>query len=287
MQIKKSLKELYYSKIENDQDLEKAGLKDKIKAGLIAGSASLLGTPFSSQINQPEPTKQEIPAEQKVSVKQETPAKQPSKLLEPGEILKEYQDPRHIPTEEFYENKYGLPKRLITSIRVAGEMSDWDQASNLGTKTVYQFTPHTRKLYIKKYNVDPWKDTDSSIHATALHLKESMNWAKKKFKEKDEHKLGILAAQHFHGGPNTKLWGGVNEKYRHRINKGWKMLQSDPDIEHLDHIFKQPQTIAEKSMQHYVDETLYKSLQEVKKQDFQSIVDEILYKSLNEVIKKS
>lgn len=237
--------------------LEKARLKDKIKTGLMAGSVSLFSSPTNNQINQPEPPKQEVVE------------KEPSKLIQPGEILKNYQDPRHIPTEEFYENKYGLPKRLITSIRVAGEMSHWDEASGLGTKTVYQFTPHTRNLYLKKYNVDPWKDTDSSIHATALHLKESMDWAKKKFKVKNEHDLGVLAAQHFHGGPNTKLWGNVNAKYGYRINKGWKILQSNPDIEHLDHVFKQPQTVAEKSLKEEVD-SLKKSIEEITKNHFVS-----------------
>lgn len=288
MQLKKSLKELYYSKNENNENLEKAGLKDKIKTGIVAGSSLLFNPSIQNQTQPIELPKQETvsPLKEEASFSENT-KQEPEKFLKPGEILHDYRDPRHLATEEFYENKFGLPKKIITSIRVAGEMSHWGEASNLGTKTVYQFTPHTRKLYIKKYGVDPWKDTESSIHATALHLKESMNWANKKFKPKNEHQQTILAAKHFHGGPKTFLWGKVNENYGKRIDKGRKMLLADSSLEHLDHIFKQPnQMITQKSIQYYVDEVLAKSLHEVETESIQIIVDEALQKSLEEVIKK-
>lgn len=252
MQLKKEIEHLKKS---IETELEKAGLSSKIKAGLL-GAGSLFSTPVNNQTEMPEiPKKEPVVQEQK---KQNT-----SNLLQPGEILKDYHDPRHIATEEFYENKYGLPKRHITAIRVAGEMSHWDQASNLKTKTTYQFTPTTRNLFIKKYDIDPWKDTDSSIHATALHLKEGMKWAKQKFKIKNQHDLAVISAKHFHAGPNVSNWGDINKNYGFRISKGLKILQSNPQIEHLDDHFKQPHTVAEKSIQEELD-SLKKSIKDLK-----------------------
>lgn len=255
------------------EELQKVSLKDKFKAGL-ASLGALVG---AGDIKEPEQTTilpEIASAEAPVAASTPTPATAPTvkpvpqfkftnpkhnenakkipfqrlteqqgsdiykNPIKPGEKIEDYTDPRHIPIEEHYEKLYELPHRLITTIRVAGEMSNWGQASNLGTKTPYQFTPSTRKLYLNKYGIDAWKDTENSVHATALHLKESLVWAKNKFKTKDPHRLSVLAAQHFHGGPNVNNWGSVNDAYGDRVFDSLKILQSNKDIYHLDNVFK-------------------------------------------------
>lgn len=256
------------------EELQKVSLKNKLKIGL-AGFSTLTGV---GDVAEQKPKQEQISAQEAISEPVSAPIPSPTTIPSPksvsqfkftnpkhdenakkipfqrlteqqnkeiyqnpvksGEIIEDYTDPRHLPTEEHYEKLYNLPHRLITTIRVAGEMSNWKQASSLGTKTTYQFTPSTRRLYLKKYGVDAWKDTENSVHATALHLKESLNWAKNNFKTKNPHELSVIAAQHFHGGPNTNNWGSVNDAYGNRIFDSLKILQSDKDIYHLDNVFK-------------------------------------------------
>lgn len=229
------------------EDVEK-GLKEAIvgaaMAGALAGGSLHAGTPASHLHSG------EIGASgDHGSVSSSYPlGKAPSyKHLKPGEILTSHRDPKHFATERHYEKSYNLPSGLISSIRLAGERSDWHQSSNHNTKSPYQFTSKTKDLYSKKYKVDAHKDTDSAIHATALHLKESIRFVDKKFKPKTEHKRAVLAAKHFHGGPSTNEWGPVNRAYGERIGKGLKELRSNPSLTNLDHIFDPKRSVASES----------------------------------------
>ena len=64
---------------------------------------------------------------------------------------------------------YGLLARLIK-----GE-SGFDQSavSDKGARSITQFIPSTRRAFIEKYNVDPWKDKASAVRAAKIHL---MKW---------------------------------------------------------------------------------------------------------------
>ena len=273
-------KELY--KIEKEletlkksvQDIiEKSSFSDKIKTGLISGAALLTAqpsktptlnsiTPKTEQVaSKPEPTKQNFvfPADSAYSTYEQT---KPLKILspqdkqiiknhpiKPGQILQDYRDPRHIPVEEEFEQKFGLPHRMITAIRVAGELSNWNDKSAFNTLTPYQFRPSTRNAFLKRDNVDAYKDTRSAIHATALHLKDNMNRINNWKKNNDSRIAGmadteqekwLLAARLFNGSLDAVASGDKeNSDYAHRIQYGLKILQNNPDVHHLDSIIQE------------------------------------------------
>lgn len=59
---------------------------------------------------------------------------------------------------------------------VQGESGDDPGAvSNAGARGRTQFMPASRQEAIRKYGVDPLKDTDSALHAAALHLRGKIN----------------------------------------------------------------------------------------------------------------
>lgn len=89
------------------------------------------------------------------------------------DIPKSYKDPAYDRAEEIASARTGVPASAIRTIRMKGEMSNDDQVSEKGAKTVYQFTPTSRDLFLKKYGVDAYsKNAVERATAAALHLKE-------------------------------------------------------------------------------------------------------------------
>jgi hypothetical protein len=102
--------------------------------------------------------------------------------------------------------KVGIPVELLQAVRLAGERTDADRVSSAGARTPYQFTPQTRKLFMNKYKVDPWSTPINAATAAAYHLKESLD---KGLSNED-------ALREYHGGPDRKKWGKVNDAYASR-----------------------------------------------------------------------
>jgi len=266
-------KELIDLKKSINEMLEKSSFSDKIKAGLV-GASTLLNnqSPRPQAPNTPAPKAEQIAPktetqqqkfafpetspysvfEQNIPLKILTP--QDKKIMEnhplkPGQILHNYRDPRHIPEEEAAEKKFGIPHRMITAIRVAGELSNWNDRSKFNTLTPYQFRESTRNAFLKRDKVDAYKDTKSAIHATALHLKDNINRINNWKKNNDPRVVGmanteeekwLLAAQLFNGSLEAVRSGNKeNSDYGHRIKYGLKILQENPDVHHLDSIIQE------------------------------------------------
>lgn len=124
-----------------------------------------------------------------------------------GRFPKSYKDPRYDKIEEIAAARVGVPVELLRAVRLAGERSNADQKSSAGARTPYQFTPGTRRLFISKYDVDPWSTPLNAATATALHLKESL----------DKGLSPVDALREYHGGPNRSRWGKENAAYAQRV----------------------------------------------------------------------
>ena len=66
-----------------------------------------------------------------------------------------------------------------------------------GARTVYQFTPDTRRLFMQRYSIDPWSSPEAGAQAAALHLRETYDrtgsWGR--------------AVTEYIGGPDPRHWG--------------------------------------------------------------------------------
>jgi hypothetical protein len=254
--------------------VEKSSFSDRIKAGIVGASTMLVPSMRTENpTNQPKtemqapktetqtPKKQNyfFPPDSEYSFhEQKNPLKtlnpQDKKIMEnhplkPGQILHDYRDPRHIPEEEAMEKKFGIPHRMITAIRVAGELSNWNESSKFNTRTPYQFRESSRNAFWKRDKVDAYKDTKSAIHATALHLKDNINRINNWKKNNDPRVAGmadteeekwLLAARLFNGSLEAvRSDNKENSDYGHRIQYGLKILQNNPDVHHLDSIIQE------------------------------------------------
>lgn len=103
-----------------------------------------------------------------------------------------------------------LPTGLLQNIVMHGERSNADQVSSAGARTVYQITPTTRNLVLKKYGVDAFLNPKNAAMAAGLLLQESL----KRNKGNIEAAIG-----EYHGGTDRKNWGPVNQDYRKRVLK--------------------------------------------------------------------
>lgn len=90
-----------------------------------------------------------------------------------------YKDPAWDAAEEAAAKRTGVPKEVLSAIRLHGERSNADQVSPVGAKGVYQFMPKTERLFFEKYGVSAYsKDPTEQATAAAYHLKESFNRTK-------------------------------------------------------------------------------------------------------------
>lgn len=119
-----------------------------------------------------------------------------------------YKDPYWSGLSANTEKLLKLPAGLLQNIVMHGEKSNADQVSSAGAKTVYQITPTTRNLVLKKYGVDAYSSDKNAAMAAGLLLQESL----KRNKGNVEAAIG-----EYHGGTNRANWGSVNTAYRKRV----------------------------------------------------------------------
>ncbi|HGW3824828.1 TPA: hypothetical protein ACNICD_000547 [Acinetobacter baumannii] len=119
-----------------------------------------------------------------------------------------YKDPYWSGLSAKTEKLLKLPTGLLQNIVMHGEKSNADQVSSAGAKTVYQITPTTRDLVLKKYGVDAYSSDNNASMAAGLLLKESLQ----------RNKGNVEAAVgEYHGGTDRKNWGSQNQAYRKRV----------------------------------------------------------------------
>lgn len=119
-----------------------------------------------------------------------------------------YKDPYWSGLSAKTEKLLKLPTGLLQNIVMHGEKSNADQVSSAGAKTVYQITPTTRNLVLKKYGVDAYSSDNNASMAAGLLLKESLQ----------RNKGNVEAAVgEYHGGTDRKNWGSQNQAYRKRV----------------------------------------------------------------------
>lgn len=121
-----------------------------------------------------------------------------------------YNDPYWDDLASKAEAEVGLPKGLLVGIKNHGEKSDANRVSSAGARTPFQIIPKTRDLFLQKYGVDAYADDASAAKVAALHLKESLERG-----GSVEDAIG-----EYHGGPDRRQWGPVNEAYRRRVSTG-------------------------------------------------------------------
>lgn len=113
----------------------------------------------------------------------------------------------YAPIEARFEQQYGLPAGLLSRIRTRGERSNADQVSSAGARSVYQFTPDTRRLFMQRYGIDPWSSPEAGAQAAALHLRDSH----------DRTGSWERAVTEYIGGPDPRHWGPQTRAYVGRV----------------------------------------------------------------------
>lgn len=137
------------------------------------------------------------------------PRKGSRRFREPGGDFNSFRSPAYAPLESRFEQQYGLPSGLLSRIRTRGERSNADQVSPAGARTVYQFIPSTRRLFMERYGIDPWASPESAAQAAALHLRASY----------DRTGSWDRAVTEYIGGPDPRRWGRGTRAYTRRVTE--------------------------------------------------------------------
>lgn len=147
-----------------------------------------------------------------------------------------YKDPYWSGLSANTEKLLKLPAGLLQNIVMHGEKSNADQVSSAGAKTVYQITPTTRNLVLKKYGVDAYLNDKNAAMAAGLLLQESL----KRNKGSVEAAVG-----EYHGGTDRANWGNVNSAYRKRVmaaqTGGQQMPQQQNTFQRVKASFQEQQ----------------------------------------------
>lgn len=122
-----------------------------------------------------------------------------------------YKDPTYDAIDAQVSKELGLPSGLLSGIRLRGERSNADQVSSAGARTVYQITPTTRDLFLKKYGVDAYKSPADAAKVAGLHLQESLQ------RNKGD---STAAVREYIGGTNPENYGPVTAAYVRRVQGG-------------------------------------------------------------------
>lgn len=122
-----------------------------------------------------------------------------------------YKDPTYDALDAQVTKELGLPSGLLSGIRLRGERSNADQVSSAGARSVYQITPTTRDLFLKKYGVDAYKSPADAAKVAGLHLKESLQ------RNKGD---SAAAVREYIGGTNPANYGPVTSAYVQRVQGG-------------------------------------------------------------------
>lgn len=86
-------------------------------------------------------------------------------------------------------------------------MSNADQVSPAGGRTVYQVIPDTRARFLQHYGVDAYAGPQDAARVAALHLRDSYqrtgSWDR--------------AVTEYIGGPDPRRWGPQTRAYVGRV----------------------------------------------------------------------
>lgn len=122
-----------------------------------------------------------------------------------------YKDPVYAQLDSATEQKLGLPVGLLSSVRGNGERSNHSATNELGTKSVYQFIPATRKAILDKYGIDVTLSPQNASEGAGLLLKEGL----------DRNKGDASAAVgEYIGGLDRANWGRQTKAYINRVMVG-------------------------------------------------------------------
>lgn len=128
-----------------------------------------------------------------------------------ADFPKSYQDPLYADLDAKTEEKLGLPVGLLSSVRVRGERSNHDQTNSLGTSSVYQFIPATRKAILDKYGLDVTLNPQNASEGAGLLLKEGL--------ERNKGDASQAVGEYI-GGLNRSNWGPQTKAYINRVMTG-------------------------------------------------------------------
>lgn len=113
--------------------------------------------------------------------------------------------------------KHGVSPTLMVSVLTNGERSNADQvAPETGAKTVFQITPKTRALFLKRDGIDAYLSDENAAEVAALTLKDGVNWAKQRGGDNPD----ALAAGYYHAGGDPAVWGPRTKAYVQRVTGG-------------------------------------------------------------------
>lgn len=126
-------------------------------------------------------------------------------------MAQSYKDPTYDVLDAKISQELGLPSGLLAGIRTRGERSNADQVSSVGARTVYQITPTTRDLFLKKYGVDAYKSPADAAKVAGLHLQESLQ------RNRGD---STAAVREYIGGTNPANYGPVTAAYVQRVQGG-------------------------------------------------------------------
>ena len=84
-----------------------------------------------------------------------------------------YKDPVYRDLISEAEQSVGIPSGMLAATVYAGEMSNNNQVSSAGAKTMFQFMPKTRKYIKQKYGFDAYASPYEGAMAAASLLKEN------------------------------------------------------------------------------------------------------------------
>lgn len=126
-------------------------------------------------------------------------------------MAQSYKDPTYDVLDAKISQELGLPSGLLSGIRLRGERSNANQVSSAGARTVYQITPTTRDLFLKKYGVDAYKSPADAAKVAGLHLQESLQ------RNRGD---STAAVREYIGGTNPENYGPVTAAYVQRVQGG-------------------------------------------------------------------
>lgn len=129
-----------------------------------------------------------------------------------------FRDPYWSDLARQAEQKHGITPGLLVSVLTNGERSNANQVSEKGAATVFQITPETRALILKRDGIDPYLNDRNAAEAAALVLKDGVNWAKGR--AKDPMDVDRLASGYYHAGGDTANWGKKTDAYINRVMAG-------------------------------------------------------------------
>lgn len=127
-----------------------------------------------------------------------------------------YKDTLYAQLDSSTEKKLGLPVGLLSSVRAYGERSNHSQTNELGTATVYQFTPATRKAILDKYGLDVTLSPENASEGAGLLLQESL---------KRNQGNPVDAVGEYIGGTDRKNWGKTTQAYIGRVMAGHRQAR--------------------------------------------------------------